>query len=153
MANGWDNSGSLRHNTDAINDNNHIKNMMGQRNDTRMSDKYDLGYQYSIVGMDASKAETTIQTIDEYVQRIEAKARQINESADMDLALKSDVIQGSVKNYIGKVEEYCANLCSQLRFFRDRLQGANDAWKAHAETLSQTISTDTGSFDAGVHKQ
>ena len=57
------------------------------------------------------------------------------------------------RNYIEKVEEYCANLCSQLKLFRDRLQEADAAWRAHAEALSQTISADTASFDAGTHRE
>lgn len=152
MSRRWDYTGVLQ-NTNAINDNNTIDKMMSQRNTTRLSERWDLSNHLSIVGMDATKVGAAIQAIDEYVQRLETKSRQINENAKIDQALKGDMIQTSVRNYIEKVEEYCVNLCSQLRFFRDRLQGASDAWQMHAENIAQNIATDTGSFDAGVHKQ
>ena len=154
MSTKWDTiSGSQSYKTGGAEDILTIKHLIGQRDANRLTDKFDLAYSYSIVGMDATKVGAAVQSINDYVERVENCVRQINEDANMNMALKSDVIQISARNYVKKVEEYCANLCSQLKLFRDRLQEAEAAWKDHAESLSQGISVDTASFDTGTHKE
>lgn len=146
MANGW-NLGSGSNSYNSFDHDKAVIEGAQNRDSMRLFEKYDLNFNYSIVGMDASKVGSTVQAIEEYVQRIRNKVEQINESADMNVALKSDVIQASVKNYIEKVELYCSSLCYQLITFRDRLEGANEAWQSMAERLAGVVSKDASTVN------
>lgn len=142
----WTKFGTF-HNSDGINVTNSINSFTEQRSQQRTNANPWEANSYSIVGMDITKVEGAISSIDDYVSRIENKAREINEKADMNVAFKSDVVQTSVRAYVEKVEEYCVNLCSQLLNFRDRLKMAKEAWELHMQEFSENISSSTNSFD------
>lgn len=107
---------------------------------------------YSVVGINAAKVQPAVDAIESYIKNIENKISEIKESADMNQFVKSDVIQTSVKNYIARVEEYCTNLTSNMRAFKDELVRAQQAWEAFAQGLSYSIEQDTNSTNVGTYK-
>lgn len=131
-----------------------MKNMMATRNDKRLKTNdlefYKIDYNYSIVGIDATKVWPTRQKINEYVKRLEEKVKSINESADMNKVVKSEEIQLAVKNYISKVEEYCANLCSMLKIFDYKLYDVQEIWKNTASSFAANITDDTNTIDTST---
>lgn len=148
----WTNIKSY-HNSNGENVTNSINSFVERRSEQRKNEDILVTNSYSIVGMDVTKVEGAINSINDYIKRVESKAREINEKADMNIAFKSDVVQASVKAYIEKVEEYCVNLCSQLTNFRDRLGLARDAWELHMQEFSDNISSSSNSFDTYTYRE
>lgn len=106
--------------------------------------------EYSIVGMDITKVDSTRAAISDYVTAIENHVSGIDALANANSAYRSDDVQAAVKSYVEKVKEYCINLCSQLRAFSDKLADAKSVWESGTANIASTVSSSTGSFEAGT---
>ena len=104
---------------------------------------------YSIVGMNITKVDSVVRSIDMYCNRIKEKLDAVDAKAQADNAFKGDLVQQAVKNYIEKVKLYSTNLTSQLKAFQDEILDAKDQWEASVKSFASTIDTTTSQFNAG----
>ena len=89
--------------------------------------------EYSVVGMDVTKVQAAIDAIDTYIKKLNDKAMELNESANVGVMIKSETIQDNVRFYIESVERCCAGLCSSLEMFKEKLLGAQEAWEEYEQ--------------------
>ena len=103
-----------------------------------------------IVGMNVHNIGDVIQAINTYVNDIETYVKGIEAAPEAaDKYFRSSQIRPAMEKYIKTVAEYCANLCSQLRAFADKLQDARNAWIFGAGNISSSISGAAGDINTG----
>lgn len=112
-----------------------------------------FGGGYSLVGMDVSKVPAVINKMDAYIKAIEQHLDGIQADASPNGAYKGEEVQAAVRKYIEKVQNYCVNLCSQLRAFEDRLKAAQEAWETATKNIAESVNTSNGSFSEGTYYQ
>lgn len=112
---------------------------------------HDLGS--SIVGMNINGVGDVRNAIDNYCSDIETYLRNLDPTANSDVAFKSDEVKAALANYMEQVSAYCMNLVSQLRAFSDKIADARNQWQAATGQMADKIGQNSGSFSTGSQYQ
>ena len=99
----------------------------------------------SIVGMNVNEVENMRNAIEDYCGNIETYLRNLNPTANSDVAFKSEEVKAALTTYMENVKTYCLNLVSQLRAFSDKLADVRNQWQLATQNMAETVSSTSGS--------
>ena len=106
-----------------------------------------------VIGLNASKIPEMKSAIMDMCNAIDAKLNELETDIDSNSAYRGEGIDAALKNYLGRVAEYCSNLTSTLRAFNDKLTDVKNQWDAATGSMESQIGSTSGSFATGTQYQ
>lgn len=96
-----------------------------------------------VVGINANKIPEMIESIEEYIKRVNTHLEEIKTNTSTENAMKGEYA-AAVKAYVGAACDVCYKITSQLRYFEDKLMMVQEAYAQKDSQLAGTIN-DTAS--------
>ena len=131
-----------------------IYNNRASNQDTTRVDSPSRGlFGDDVIGLNASKIPEMKSAIMDMCNAIDAKLNELETDIDSNPAYRGEGIDAALKNYLGRVAEYCSNLTSTLRAFNDKLTDVKNQWDAATGSMESQIGSTSGSFATGTQYQ
>ncbi len=131
-----------------------IYNNRASNQDTTRVDSPSRGlFGDDVIGLNASKIPEMKSAIMDMCNAIDAKLNELETDIDSNSAYRGEGIDAALKNYLGRVAEYCSNLTSTLRAFNDKLTDVKNQWDAATGSMESQIGSTSGSFATGTQYQ
>ena len=131
-----------------------IYNNRASNQDTTKVDSPSRGlFGDDVIGLNASKIPEMKSAIMDMCNAIDAKLNELETDIDSNSAYRGEGIDAALKNYLGRVAEYCSNLTSTLRAFNDKLTDVKNQWDAATGSMESQIGSTSGSFATGTQYQ
>ena len=131
-----------------------IYNNRASNQDTTRVDSPSRGlFGDDVIGLNASKIPEMKSAIMDMCNAIDAKLNELETDIDSNSAYRGEGIDAAIKNYLGRVAEYCSNLTSTLRAFNDKLTDVKNQWDAATGSMESQIGSTSGSFATGTQYQ
>ena len=131
-----------------------IYNNRASNQDTTRVDSQSRGlFGDDVIGLNASKIPEMKSAIMDMCNAIDAKLNELETDIDSNSAYRGEGIDAALKNYLGRVAEYCSNLTSTLRAFNDKLTDVKNQWDAATGSMESQIGSTSGSFATGTQYQ
>ena len=131
-----------------------IYNNRASNQDTTRVDSPSRGlFGDDVIGLNASKIPEMKSAIMDMCNAIDAKLNELETDIDSNSAYRGEGIDEALKNYLGRVAEYCSNLTSTLRAFNDKLTDVKNQWDAATGSMESQIGSTSGSFATGTQYQ
>ena len=131
-----------------------IYNNRASNQDTTRVDSPSRGlFGDDVIGLNASKIPEMKSAIMDMCNAIDAKLNELETDIDSNSAYRGEGIGAALKNYLGRVAEYCSNLTSTLRAFNDKLTDVKNQWDAATGSMESQIGSTSGSFATGTQYQ
>jgi len=96
-------------------------------------------FEGDVVGINANKIPEMIDSIEQYILRINTHLDDIRTNTSTDSSMKGEYA-AAVKEYVKTACDVCYKITSQLRFFEDKLVSVQKAYAAKDENLASSIS-------------
>ena len=131
-----------------------IYNNRASNQDTTRVDSPSRGlFGDDVIGLNVSKIPEMKSAIMDMCNAIDAKLNELETDIDSNSAYRGEGIDAALKNYLGRVAEYCSNLTSTLRAFNDKLTDVKNQWDAATGSMESQIGSTSGSFATGTQYQ
>ena len=131
-----------------------IYNNRASNQDTTRVDSPSRGlFGDDVIGLNASKIPEMKSAIMDMCNAIDAKLNELETDIDSNSAYRGEGIDAALKNYLGRVAEYCSNLTSTLRAFNGKLTDVKNQWDAATGSMESQIGSTSGSFATGTQYQ
>lgn len=93
-----------------------------------------------VVGINANKVPDMINSIEEYIRRINSHLDKIKEETDTKMAMQGEYAEAA-RIYVQTACDVCYRIVTQLRYFEDKLVAIQEAYSKKDQNMASTINT------------